>query len=315
MLKHFLLFISAALIAITSQAQNNAKVIFNNVPFTNGSEAGKTSFKSSEFIYARVELGKTVKEYFKIEEPAGPTKPHVLIFKYSKRYTEADGKTYADNFTNGEYLYVKPENLNKTYFELDILPDPAIAKDMFCMVSNFQGGKYSSPIYFVRLKNYKNNSTISYSIQLVGGTTVANDAGNPALPKVTGSFDLVIDHADELLVKQNMELASKKVQTDGDKLASLPPVFSKPFKTTDPKLTASKINAILKRDYPNRKVLKLALESDGGQLWMVSKNDLGIPRYRYFNGKLHSDILYEYNSKITHRTFPSNKSCLVYALR
>ncbi len=287
MLNHFLFFISAAFFAATSQAQNNGTVKFNNVPFTNGSEAGKTSFKSNEFIYARAELGKTVKEYFKIGDPDEPTKPHVLIFKYSKKYTESDGKTYADNFTNGDYLYVKPEHLNKTYIELDILPDPAIAKDMFCMVSNFQGSKYSCPIYHVRLKDYKNNSTISYSIQLVGGTTVANNSDNPALPKVTGSFDLVIDHADELLVKQNKELAIKKVQTDGDNLASLPPVFSKPFKTTDPKLTVSKIDAILKRDYPHRKVLKMALESDGGQLWLVSKNDLGIPRYRYFNGKLH----------------------------
>jgi len=145
MLKHFLLFISAALIAITSQAQNNAKVIFNNVPFTNGSEAGKTSFKSSEFIYARVELGKTVKEYFKIEEPAGPTKPHVLIFKYSKRYTEADGKTYADNFTNGEYLYVKPENLNKTYFELIFFLIRQLQKICFVWLAIFKEVNIPAP--------------------------------------------------------------------------------------------------------------------------------------------------------------------------
>lgn len=281
------MFVSPAFIATTSLAQNNVTVKFNNAPFITGGETGKTSFKSNEFIYARIELEKTVKEYFKIEEPDGPNKPHVLIFKYSKRYTEPDGKTYADKFTNGDYLYVRPEDLTKNYIELDILPDPAIASDMFCMVSNFQGGRYTCPIYHVRLKEYKNNSTISYSIELVGGTTVANNSGNASLPKVSGSFDLIVDHADELFVKQNKELAIKKVQTDGDHLASLPPIFSKPFKTTDPKLNTAKLSAILKRDYPHRKVLKMALDSEGGQLWLVSKNDLGIPRYRHFNGKLH----------------------------
>ncbi|MFZ1314291.1 MAG: hypothetical protein WAR38_15605 [Chitinophagaceae bacterium] len=46
MLRHFFVLISAAFIAATSVAQTNGTVKFNNVPFTNGSEAGKTSFKS-----------------------------------------------------------------------------------------------------------------------------------------------------------------------------------------------------------------------------------------------------------------------------
>ncbi|HQV86424.1 MAG TPA: hypothetical protein PLO70_07915 [Chitinophagaceae bacterium] len=287
MLRHFLLFISASFITATSLAQTYGIVKFNNVPFTNGSEAGKTSFKSNEFIYARVELEKSVKEYFKITNPDGSSKPHVLIFKFSKRYTEVDGKNYSDNFTNGEYLYIKPEDLSKTYIDLDILPDPAMANDVFCLVSNFQGGMYTSPIYRVRPKGYKNNSTINYSIQLVGGTTVANNSGNENLPKVTGTFDLLVNHSDEPLLKQNSDLADKKVQANGLNLSSLPTIFSRPFKTTDPKLTAAKLTAILKRDYPHRKVLKMALDSDGGQLWLVSKNDFGIPRYRYFNGLLH----------------------------
>ncbi|MBK8520569.1 MAG: hypothetical protein WAT20_06330 [Ferruginibacter sp.] len=287
MLKHFFLFISAAFIAATSLAQNNGTVKFNNVPFTNESVAGKTSFKSNEFIYARVELGKTVKEYFQIEEPDRPTKPHILIFKYKVIYTVPNGKTYEERFTNGDYMYVKPEDLTKTYIDLDILPDPALANDVFCMVSNFQGGMYTSPIYRVRPKGYKNNSIINYSIQLVGGTTVANNSGNENLPKVTGNFDLIINHSDEPFIKLNSDLADKKVQTAGLSLSSLPPIFFKPFKTTDPKLTAAKLAAILKRDYPHRKILKMALDSDGGQLWMISKNDFGIPRYRYFKGLLH----------------------------
>jgi hypothetical protein len=275
------------LFAASVTAQQQASVKFYNMPAGEVGRTARSSFKSNEFIYARVELGKTVKAYFQIEEPDRPTKPHILIFKYKVIYTVPNGKTYEERFTNGDYMYVKPEDLTKTYIDLDILPDPALANDVFCMVSNFQGGMYTSPIYRVRPKEYKNNSIINYSIQLVGGTTVANNSGNENLPKVTGNFDLIVNHSDELFIKQNSDLADKKVQADGLNLSSLPPIFYKPFKTTDPKLTAAKLAAILKRDYPHRKILKMALDSDGGQLWMISKNDFGIPRYRYFKGLLH----------------------------
>lgn len=285
--KQFLLFITAVFIAAISLAQTNVTLKFNNVPFTNGSEAGKTNFKSNEFIYARAELGKTIKEYFKIEEPDRPTNPHTLIFRFKIEYTSNDGKRYATNYMNGDFMYVKPEDLSKTYINIDILPDPALASNVFCMVSNLKGGHYASPVYNIRFNEYKNNSIINYSIQLVGGTNETNKANNPEWPRVSGEFNLTINHADYEKYKQNSDLADTKIAKDGMSLSNLPPIFSRPFKTTDPKLTAAKLSAILKRDYPHRKVLKMALDSDGGQLWMVSKNDFGIPRYRYFKGLLH----------------------------
>ena len=100
---------SAAFVTATSLAQNNATFKFNNTPFTAGAEPGKTSFKSNEFIYAHDELEKTEKEYFNITDPDYPSKPHRFISKHSKRYTEADGKTYADIFTNGDCLAVTQE--------------------------------------------------------------------------------------------------------------------------------------------------------------------------------------------------------------
>lgn len=289
--KFFLLYVFTAFSITTASAQNNATIKFNNALFINGSEGGKSSFTSNEFIYARAELGKTVKEYFKIEDPGNNATPISLNFSFKMDFTDAkDGKVYSTGFGAGNFMYVMPEDLSKTYINFDILPDPATATSVLCMVRNFKGGLFSSSVYNLDLKRYKNNSKLNITIRLAGykeswpGSSTTTTDG---MPQVTGEFEMTVNHADNDTYKQNSILADKKVAANGLSLSSLPPIFSQPFKTTDPKLASAKLLAILKRDYPHRKVLKIALDSDGGQLWMVSKNDFGIPRYRYFKGLLH----------------------------
>ena len=291
MLKHLLLFISVVGITEMVSAQNNVTVKFNNTPFTTGSDAGKTSFKSSDFIYARADLGKTVKEYFKIDNAGDATTINSLNFTFKMEFTDArDGKNYASNFSSGSFIYVKPEDLAKTYINFDIVPDPSTASTVLCMVRNFKGGLFSSTVYNLDLKQYKNDGKIKITIRLAGYKETYPGSGyttTEGMPKVTGEFEMTVNHADNDTYIQNSGLADKKIASTGLNLSSLPPIFSKPFKTTDPKLTTAKLTAILKRDYPYRKVLKMALDSDGGQLWLISKNDFGIPKYRYFNGILH----------------------------
>jgi hypothetical protein len=281
-------FTSALLIAMTAYTQ--PRFTFHTRPNTNSTETGKTVFKTNEFIYARVELGKTVKEYFKISEPDDPANPHILIYNCQRIYVYKNKDTVTGYYGPGDYLYISPEDLSRTYLEIDILPDPAIASDVFCMVGNFKGGWYANPVGGMNGIAYDKGRVKSMitNIVVVGGTTKAGDAHNKAeLPKAKGSFQLVLDEADFPQLSTNKDLSDKKVQQDGLVLASLPTIFSKPFKTNDPKLTAAKLSAILKRDYPYRKVLKMALDADPGPIWGISKNSLDIPRYRYFKGLLH----------------------------
>ncbi|MEN9550030.1 MAG: hypothetical protein RIR12_2621 [Bacteroidota bacterium] len=286
-MRNFIIFLIAILITALVTAQNNGTFKFYNTPPDKGAAVSKTSFKSNEFIYARMELGKTLKEYFKIEDPDVATNPHVLVFRVKSDFTAKDGQSYLGSYYGSHYLYVKPEDLSKTYLDLDILPDPALASSVFCLVSTFKGGKYGSPVYGLDLTSKKNNSTLHYTILLVGGTTNGNDYDKPGLPKATFTFDIVVNHADQTVIDQNEKLCDKKVAEEGMNLTALPPIFSKPSKPTDPKLQPAKLAAILKRDYPHRQVLKMALRSDGGNTWLISKNDFGIPRYRYYNGILH----------------------------
>lgn len=286
-----LIFLSVVLTATTLQSQNNVTIKFSNTSLVTGNEAGRTSFTSNEFIYARAELGKTVKDFFKIENPDDATSPHSLNFTFKMEFTDVkDGKNYTSNFSSGSFIYVKPEDLAKTYINVDIIPDPAVATNVFCLGKSFKGGFFSSTVYNLDLKQYKNNSKLKIAIRLSGFKETYPGSGytkTDGMPPVTGEFEMTVNHADNDTYKQNSLAADKKIGANGLNLSSLPPIFSNPFKTTDPKLTTAKLAAILKRDYPHRKVLKMALDSDGGQLWLIAKNDFGIPRYRYFNGVLH----------------------------
>ena len=277
------------ILAYSIVANSQAVLKFYNQ--SGGDGESKQTFNTNEFIYARADLGKTVKEFFKLENPGDAAMPHSLNFAFKTEFTDAkDGKTYASNFSSGSFMYIMPEDLGKTYLNFDIVPGPTVATNVFCMVRNFKGGFFSSTVYNLDLKRYKNGSKLKITIRLAGykeswpGSSTTTTEG---MPQVTGEFDMTVNHADYDTYKQNADLADKKVAANGLNLSSLPPIFLNPFKTNDPKLAAPKLMAILKRDYPHRKVLKIALDSDGGQLWLVSKNDFGIPQYRYFNGILH----------------------------
>lgn len=63
----------------------------------------------------------------------------------------------------------------------------------------------------------------------------------------------------------------------------LPEVFANPATISDPKATTAKIAAILKRDLPQRSIIKFVVEKYNGALWSIANNEYGIPSYRYFN--------------------------------
>src|SRR5690349_19164913 len=72
-----------------------AKFYFSNKPFSNTHDGAKTSFKSNEFIYGRLELeSKTLKEAFQL----GSIKegPHYLFY-YVASYTKNNQQTGGTN--------------------------------------------------------------------------------------------------------------------------------------------------------------------------------------------------------------------------
>lgn len=290
MKQHIVKSIVAILFTTTVVAQQPASIKFYNIPVIENGKAAQSSFKSNEFIYARAELGMTLKDFLKITRPVDVSEMCYVFQNLIVSYTTIDGKKETMNFAPGNYLYISQDDLNKTYLDFDIAPNPANAKSVFCRVYTFR--EYLSTNPFVG-KNFlvscKDKSTVQFTISVYGGGAHLHDNKTIGkdLPMATGTFNWEYSKSDLDALNQNWDLAQKKVAVDGFNLTALPQIFSKPFKTSDPKLSPAKLTAILKRDYPDRKVIKMALDSDGGLLWLIAKNNLGIPRYRYFKGLLH----------------------------
>ena len=55
------------------------------------------------------------------------------------------------------------------------------------------------------------------------------------------------------------------------------------------------MKSILKRDLPERTIMKVAIAPGAGPLWEIEKNDLGLPRQKWFNRKIH--IAYKWSDK------------------
>ena len=92
----------------------------------------------------------------------------------------------------------------------------------------------------------------------------------------------------------NSKEADAFIDENAFTLDKLPKEFGS-SKVSDPKVTPVKLAAILKRDLPERIILKSAIGEANGEVWGIAKNDLGIPRYRYFSPLIH--IAYKRDGK------------------
>lgn len=289
MFKHSLLIISAVLIAKISLAQTNGTIKFNNVPFTTGNEAGKTSFKSSEFIYGYVELGTTVKKFFKIPDVTKklpyPFIRYELTIEFTDKYNKPGSR---DN--HNRYLLLTKEVLEQTYLQIDVLPDPSLATQVLSGTDNFSSALGTCPLYNMLSQEVLNkNSTLPVSIELTlpGTDAWGNEEAKDKWPLLTGSFNFIFQEADIPQLLKNKALANSNAAANAFKLSALPPIFLKPYKTVDAKLSQTNVLAAIKKAFPERTILKMALESNSNIIWKIMTNDLGIPRYRYYDGVVH----------------------------
>jgi hypothetical protein len=102
-------------------------------------------------------------------------------------------------------------------------------------------------------------------------------------PFIEDGFDFIFNESDIATLKKNGESTEDHMKENAFRYDKLPPVFSNPANITDPKATNAKIAAILKRDLPNRTILKFVVEKYSGPTWSIAKDDYGLPKYRYFN--------------------------------
>jgi hypothetical protein len=154
------------------------------------------------------------------------------------------------------------------------------------MLEDFSAGNgfvplYSmiNPDYFPSAGEYRVNVRIFSRTQDLYG----RDEDEDKWPFIMDGFDFTLREADIANLKKNSKEVTDVVQNNAFRYDKLPPVFSNPGKLTDPNATTAKVAAILKRDLPNRTILKFVAEQYSGTLWHIAKDDFGLPRYKYFN--------------------------------
>ncbi len=120
------------------------KMYFSNQPFKTGNAGSKKSFTSSGFIYGRIELdGQTVKEAFKVWDP---TEGYLYSYLLYRVYIFHNGKEMGHNTLN--VCLLEQKDKNKTFFNFDILPEPAKATTVMSGVERFDAGIFAGPLYY-----------------------------------------------------------------------------------------------------------------------------------------------------------------------
>lgn len=256
------------------------KILFSGTPFTGSSTASKTSFISSEYIYGRLEIsGSSIKEAFKLRDLKG------YPFLVCDVSIMQNGEDLYGGFSGNNYILLKEEDKSAGSFNFDIMPDPSKATTLYSMLDDFSAGNGFSPlssrIIGMRMKEGKYQVQIKIYSRAVDGWGKEQDRDK--WPVLEGQFDYEFMESDIEKVKNDSKKTGDVTRENAFSYDKLPAVFSNPGKLTDPNATTAKVAAILKRDLPERAILKFVAEQYSGTQWSIAKDDYGLPRYKYFN--------------------------------
>ena len=257
------------------------KMYFSNQPFGQTNAGAKTSFSSNEFIYGRFELsGSTIREAFKVKE----IKNH--YFLVCEMEVLKDGEPVGYHTRGNNYILLSPENLDKNWVNLDILPEPTRATTLYSMTDDFTAGYGYMPLYYMINPDYfPSAGTYRVNVKIFSRTLDMYDReeDQDKWPFIQDGFDFTLRETDVATLKKNSDVTRTLMEQNAFRYDKLPPVFSNPGKLTDPNATTAKVAAILKRDLPERTILKFVAEQYSGIQWHIAKDDFGLPQYKYFN--------------------------------
>jgi hypothetical protein len=277
MIKHVLI-VAFLLITVSAWTQKpSATLVFSKT--ING--AAETKFSSGDFIYGRIEFsGGTVNDFF----GWGTVTDKNAYFSLRTNLWIWYGKEY-HQCAPFQALMLKTEERNKTVLNFDILPEPSKASSIILFNESYRTTPTNSTFALsVSKDNFPKEGIYNIKYTVSGNTK--DEWGKDKTIDIKGEFDFDFHNSDVAKIIKERDESAKLIKNTAFKLEKMPELFSKNIQVKDPKLTKAKIAAILKRDMPNTKILKFAV-SEHKTVWEVMKNDLGIPRYRYFVGDIY----------------------------
>lgn len=265
----------------SATASVSGKISFSSSPFTGTATNSKTSFTSGDFIYGRLELsGMSIKDAFKLKES---TRPSYLVCEVE---VLQDGEPVGYHTYRNNYIFLEKGSLDKTSLNFDVLPDPNQASTLYSMTDDFTAGYGYTPLYNMINPNFfPSGGNYHLNVKIYSRTYDAYDQqeDQEKWPFIQDGFDFTLRESDIATLKKNGKASWDFMAENAFRLDKMPAVFSNPGKLTDPNATTAKVAAILKRDLPQRAIIKFVAEPYSGTQWHIAKDDYGLPRYKYFN--------------------------------
>lgn len=287
------------------KASNVGKIYFSNTPFGATRADSKINFSTSDYIYGRLETGgKTLREAFGFSPATKENPEYTVLFNvYVYRPTEysSDGyQTALDAIYNYPFITFTEADLDKTYWNFDVLPEPAktttrVYKQMADI--RYEADDSGVLALYKFLKDRAQEQNYVVGIELVKKTT--DFRGNPEPEEkwltVEGRLKLDFKGADFSKIKTDQEkmdadrvARANKEREDGDqaKIANepLPKAWTLKSSPLLPGLTESNLKAMFLLDHPywvQKQIIKLYAEPANSTEPTIVNNELGIPKYRY----------------------------------
>jgi hypothetical protein len=282
---------------------SGARITFSNN--TDGSNP-KNSFTSSEFIYGHLDLGgKTVYEAFNLKNQKDV--PYYYI-NYDVVIYKPGQKPYEGNWGGAfNQTLVSKEDAQKTYWNFDVLPDPAKISTIKSMLANEKdfSKKSVAGIYSKWYNADSARSTFPQNGTYIIDVTVWGDSyddwGKTTFetekkPTASAMFSFQFSGADGQTLVANAEKASKALEAAknaSEMYRTMPDFWAKGISAPDPKLAPARLVPMIKSYIGqwNLTYMKHMIYPLNGPAWAIEKNDLGIPRYRRFTSAIY--IIYK----------------------
>jgi hypothetical protein len=270
-----------------------ARITFSNSP--DGSNP-KSTFASSEYIYGRLDLGgKTVYEAFGLKNQ---TDVPIYYIHYDLKIYKPGEKPYEGNWGGAfNQTLVTKEDAQKTYWNFDVLPDPTKISTLKSMLANEKdferkavAGLYTKwrDVDSAR-STFPENGTYTIDVTIWG--EAYDDWGKPSgvsemKPTASAMFSFQFTGTDGQRLVANAEKANKTLESA--KIASemhhkIPDWWFKGGTyPAEPKLSAARLVPMIKGFIAqwNLTYLKHMVVKTDGPLWVIKKNELGIPTFR-----------------------------------
>ena len=292
-----------------------ARITFSNNP--DGSNP-KTTFTSSEYIYGRLDLGgKTVYDAFGLKNQ---TDVPIYYISYDLEIYKPGKSPYAGNWGGSRnFTMVTKEDAKKTYWNFDVLPDPTKVSTIKNMLADEKDYERKS-IAGIYTKWYNADSARStfpesgtYTIDVTIWGSSYDDWGKPTgkselYPTASAQFAFQFSGTDGQTLVANQVKAIKTLEAAknaSEMFRTMPDWWAKSVAPADPKLAPARLVPMIKGFIGqwNMIYMKHMITQFTGPLWVIEKNDLGIPEYRMVKPYIY--IIYK---------DPKDNSCQVGAL-